>query len=134
MTIGTYIDEKININTDHLNAKQFGSFIVFRYCESWRKEIEFNRGTIHYVKDNCLGFGYLNKTSKKIYGMSVFNVPSRILFLLLVLFGMCYVSNNVFESLFFTSIFFLVISFLSYDNDKRIINVVTQILKQHLTN
>lgn len=127
------IKKKANICTEHFKSRQFGDFIFFRYDEFWHKEIEFNRGTVHYVKNYCFGLGYLSRRTKRIFGLSLFNFLNRLFIFMLILFGVYNGSNNVNEAIFLAMFFYLIIIFISYTGDKKMMDCVNKILEQHFS-
>ena len=92
--------------------------IGFFYLRSpIRKEITYSKGeTIRYVRHSVFGVGYVDN-GFVFKGMALFDFSVRCLILLGLLIGISYASGNIYCGLFWTGLFYLLITFLSWDDD-----------------
>lgn len=92
--------------------------IGFFYLKSpVMKEITYSKGeTIRYRRHTVFGIGYVDDNFV-FKGVALFDLFERVLIVLLLLLGVSYASGNVYIGLFWTFLFFLLITFLSWEED-----------------
>ncbi len=110
---GNYLIEE-NGFMFRLKINKVGCFVLQTPIQ---KEITHSKGTtIRYMKHSVLGFGYVNREAN-FRGLALFDVPIRALIVLLIALGVGYASSNVLIGVFWASLFYLLISFLSSSDD-----------------
>ena len=102
---------------------QLLSFVLLLYIEPISREVEFNRGTVHYVQHFtlCLCWVKQKKDVTMISGIALFDVLERLLFVALVFFGVLYVSESFIAGVCFALFFYVVILFISAERDKEVL-------------
>ena len=86
------------------------------------KEVTYSKGpSVRYQRHRVLGFGIVN-TNNEFVGFAFFDLHIRILIFLIILFGVSYVSLSIATGLIFGSLFYLLILFLSLEDDDRLLS------------
>lgn len=81
------------------------------------KEITYSKGaTIRYSRHTVLGIGYVDD-GFVFKGVALFDFSVRGLIVLGLLIGISYASGNIYSGSFWAGIFYLLITFLSWDDD-----------------
>ena len=100
-------------------AKKIGWF----YLKSPKmKEITYNKGaTIRYTKHTVYGIGYISD-ALSFKGVAFFDLPVRSLIVLGILIGVGYASGNIYEGAIWSALFYLLITFLSWNDDESMLH------------
>ena len=86
------------------------------------KEVTYSKGpSVRYQRHRVLGIGIVN-ASNEFVGLAFFDPHIRILIFLIILFGVSYVSLSIATGLIFGSLFYLLILFLSLEEDDRLLS------------
>lgn len=101
-------------------TKQFLSFLFLLYIEPLTKEVEFNRGTVHYVRHFALCLGRIKETegATVINGLAFFDILERLFFVALVFFGVGFVSESFLMGGVLAVFIYFLLLFISFDRDK----------------
>lgn len=93
------------------------------------KEITYSKGpAVRYVKHNVVGIGYIDNNSS-FNGIAFFDLPMRIGIVLLICVGVWYASESIISGIVWSSVFYLLISFLSADYDDLLIRLMKKQLQ-----
>lgn len=91
------------------------------------KEITYNKGaTVQFSRHTVLGIGYINDDFI-FKGLALFDFSLRLLILLCLFIGVSYASENIYSGAFWASIFYLLITFLSWEDDNLYLNKAQRI-------
>lgn len=122
--------EKAAPTGDRLIITKLFFLLFLIYIEPVKKQAEFNRGTIHYLRPIMLSVGILksHKGRTCIYGIAFFDVLSKFLFSSLVFVGM-FISFNSFIAGFISSLaIYFVTVFFSLEESRQTWQKIKNIL------
>ncbi len=93
------------------------------------KEITYSKGpAVRYVKHKVVGVGYIDNNSS-FNGIAFFDLPMRILIVLFICAGVWYASESIISGIAWAFGFYLLISFLSADDDEPLIKLMEKQLQ-----
>lgn len=122
------VPRKTEYNKQRLIVKTFHNLCFCALIPPIAREVEFNRGTVHYVQHNIFTFAYLFRSSK-LYGISFFDIPHRLIPTVLVLLGVTYVAENMISGILWACIVYLFTTVLSLKDDVEL----QELLKHKMT-
>ena len=93
------------------------------------KETTYSKGpTVRYVKHNAFCVGFM-KGESSFYGIAFFDLPIRLLIVLLICCGVGYASESVISGIIWSCLFYLLISVLSLDDDESLLLLIERKLQ-----
>ena len=111
--------KKLSIEENDWTCKMKCSNKIGFFClkSPVTKEITYNKGeTIRYCRHTVLGIGYVDD-GFVFKGVAVFDFYERCLIVLGLLIGISYAAGSIYSGCFWASLFYLLITFLSRDDD-----------------
>lgn len=85
------------------------------------KEVTYSKGpAVRYQKHRVFGIGIID-SDNEFSGLAFFDYHIRILIFLIILLGITYASLSVLTGLLFASLFYLLILFLSSEDDDKLL-------------
>lgn len=85
------------------------------------KEVTYSKGpAVRYQRHRVFGIGIINSRNE-FSGLAFFDPHIRILIFLIILFGVAYVSLSIVTGLIFASLFYILILFLSLEDDDKLL-------------
>lgn len=99
-----------------------GRFGFFSLKTPIMKEVTQSKGpAVRYQRHRVYGIGIIN-SNREFSGFAFFDPLTRILIFAVLLFGVFYVSFNIFAAVISASTFYFLILFLSIDEDETLLN------------
>ena len=85
------------------------------------KEVTYSKGpAVRYQRHRAFGIGIIN-SNNEFSGLAFFDPHIRIMIFLIISFGVTYVSLSISTGLIFASLFYLLILFLSLEDDDKLL-------------
>ena len=118
---GVKTEKSIEDNGWVFNSKFKGKLGWFSLRTPKLKEITYSKGPmVRYQKHMVYGIGFINR-SGVFRGVAMFDPNIRILISITILIGVAYVSMKFYSGIIWAFLFYILISFVSSEDDDRLI-------------
>lgn len=126
----------INALVSDSNGWSYGKRVLGRIAFSFlrspiMKEVYYSKGGgVRNVRKSIYCIGLLSKEKAEYCGVAFFELPVRPLIILAVLLGASWVASNFGFGITAAVIAYLIISFLSYDNDSVLLQKLERLMQR----
>ena len=118
---GTLDNKNIDSNGWLFNFRFKKNFGFFSLKTPIVKEVTYSKGpAVRYQRHRAFGIGIIN-SNNEFSGLAFFDPHIRILIFLIISFGVTCVSLSISTGLIFASLFYLLILFLSLEDDDKLL-------------